>query len=93
MVKDAHIREVNLVNAVIDVTTDQHCFLGAVAGYAEHSVIENCTVQTRSHLTLTSINAGLGGLCGFSWESEFLGCTVDAELIFTETNKDALCEE
>lgn len=93
VVKDAHIREVNLVNAVIDVTTDQHCFLGAVAGYAEHSVIENCTVQTRSHLTLTSINAGLGGLCGFSWESEFLGCTVDAELIFTDTNKDALCEE
>ena len=93
VVKDAEIREVNLTNAVIDITTDQHCFLGAVAGYAEHSVVENCAVQTRSHLTLTSINAGLGGLCGFSWESEFLGCTVDAELIFTDTNQDALCEE
>ena len=34
VVKDAEIRGVNLVNAVIDVTTDQHCFLGAVAGYA-----------------------------------------------------------
>ena len=93
VVKDARIQELNLMNAVVDITTDQHCFLGAVAGYAEHSVIENCAVQTRSHLTLTSINAGLGGLCGFSWESEFLGCTVDAELVFTDTNTEVLCEE
>ena len=52
VVKDARIRELNLMNAVVDITTDQHCFLGAVAGYAEHSVIENCAVQTRTFTSL-----------------------------------------
>ena len=93
IVKDAEIREVNLTNAVITAETDQHCFLGAVAGYAEHSTIADCSVDTRVHLTLSSINAGVGGLVGFSWESSFQGCTVDAELIFTDINKDVLCEQ
>ena len=93
VVRNAEIREVNLVNAVITVNTDQHCFLGAVAGYAEHSDIIDCAVDTRCHLTITSINAGVGGLVGFSWESQMTGCTVDAELIFTDTNKDVLCEQ
>ena len=93
VVKDAEIRDVGLVNAVIDVTTDRHCFLGALAGYAERSAFTGCSVQTRSHLTLSSVNAGVGGLAGFSLESEFRDCTVDAELVFTDVNTDVLCEE
>ena len=33
-VENATIRDVNLVNAVVDIETDQHCFIGALAGYA-----------------------------------------------------------
>ena len=93
VLKDAEIRELNLVGSVVNVETDQHCFLGGLAGYAEHSVIAGCAVQTRNHLTITSINAGVAGLVGFSVENEFTDCAVDAELIFTDTNRDQLCEE
>ena len=89
----ARLSNLRLVNTTVFVDTDQHCFLGALAGFAQNATIENCTVQTRNHLTLTSINAGVGGLVGFSVESTFTGCTVDAELIFTDMNTDALCEE
>ena len=90
---DAQIHSLRLVNAVVTAETDRHCFLGAIAGYAAHSALVDCEVQTRVHLTLSSINAGVGGLVGFSLESEYTNCTVDAELVFTDTNRDALCEE
>ena len=90
---DAEVQDLNLVNAVVAVQTDRHCFLGALAGYAAHSRITGCTVQARNHLTLTSVNAGVGGLVGFSLESEISDCTMDAELVFTDTNQEVLCEE
>ena len=93
VLKGAEIRELNLTGAVVDIHTDRHCFLGGLAGYAEHSVISGCAVQTRNHLTLTSVNAGVAGLVGFSVENEFTDCTVDAELTFTDINRDQLCEE
>lgn len=93
VVRDAQIREVNLVNAVVNIETDRHCFIAALAGYAERSTIANCSVQARNHLTLTSVNAGVGGLVGFSVENEISECTVEAELVFTDTNRDQLCEE
>lgn len=93
VVTGAEIRDVNLVNAAVDITTEEHCFVAALAGYAKDSVISGCSVQARNHLTLSSVNAGVGGLAGFSVYSTFSGCTVDAELVFTDTNRDALCEE
>ena len=89
----ARVSNLTIVNATVFVDTDQHCFLGALAGYAQNAVIENCTVQTRNRLTLTSINAGVGGLVGFSFMSKFTDCAVDAELVFTDVNQEVLCEE
>lgn len=91
-VENATIRDVNLVNAVVDIETDQHCFIGALAGYAIDSTISGCTVSARNHLTISSINAGVGGFVGFSIYNMFTNCTVDAELVFTDTNQDVLCE-
>ena len=88
----AQVRNLNLVNAVIEIETDQHCFIGTLAGYAASSAFENCAVQARNHLTLTSVNAGVGGLAGFSLDSSFIGCRADTELTFTDTNKNKLCE-
>ena len=93
VVSDAEIKDLHLVNAVIQAETDRHCFLGSIAGYARRSSITGCSVQTRNHLTLSSVNAGVGGLVGFSLESSFANCTVDAELVFTDINQDLLCEE
>ena len=91
-VENAAIRDLGLVNAVVDIETDHHCFVGTLAGYAKDSTVSGCTVDARNHLTITSVNAGVGGIVGFSIYNEFTDCTVDAELVFTDTNKDVLCE-
>lgn len=89
----ATIRDLNLLNAEITVETDQNCFIGAIAGFASDTVIENCSVTMRGTLTVSSVNAGLGGIVGFWKESEANRCRVEAELCFIDVNPDVLCEE
>ena len=90
--ENAVIRDVNLVNAVVDIETDRHCFLGTLAGYAADAHISGCSVTARDHLTISSVNAGIGGIVGFSVYTEITDCTVDAELTFTDTDTEVLCE-
>lgn len=92
VVRGAAIRDVDLVNAVVDIETDRHCFIGALAGYAVDSAISGCAVTARNHLTISSVNAGVGGLVGFSVDNQITSCTVDAELVFTDINAEVLCE-
>ena len=89
---NAEITDLHLVNAVIDIETDRHCFTGAFAGYAADSVLTGCSAQVRSHLTVSSVNAGVGGLVGFSVLNVFEHCSADAELVFTDVNPDTPCE-
>ena len=89
----AAIRDLNLLNVKIDVDTDRHCFIGAVAGYAKETTVSNCTVTARETLKLTSVNAGVGGVIGFSEDCTVENCSVEAELQFIDTNRDVLCEE
>lgn len=92
VVTGAEISDLHLLNAVVRVETDRHCFVGAVAGYAADSVFTNCSVDCRNHLTVSSVNAGVGGLAGFSLDCEYVSCSVDAELVFTDANTEIPCE-
>lgn len=93
VVKNARITDLGLVDAVVDIETDQNCFVGALAGYATGSAISGCTVSARNYLTISSVNAGIAGVVGFSVDNRITNCAVDAELVFTDVNRDALCEE
>ena len=93
VVTDAEIRDLRLVNAEISIETDQNCFIGAVAGYAENSLIRECTVSVRETLLLSGVNVGVGGVVGYMKASEVYASTVDAELQFIDLNEDVLCEE
>lgn len=93
VVRNAEITDLHLVNTVISMDTDQPCFTGALAGFASSSVFTGCSVDLRSHLTVTSLHAGIGGLVGYSDDNEFHECLADAELVFTDCNADAICEE
>lgn len=93
VVSDAEIRDLRLIGADVQITTDRDCFAATLAGYAAFSTFTNCMVETRGHLTLTATNVGIGGLVGFCVECEIRNCCIDAELVFTDTNKDNLCEE
>ena len=89
----AEIRNLTLLNAEIDLTTDRHCFLGAIAGYAKGTTVSDCKISMRGSLTLSSVNAGVGGVIGFAEDCEVRACSVEAELLFIDTNPSVLCEE
>ena len=93
IVSGAEICDLKLVNAVLDIETDRHCFVGTIAGYAQDSVFSGCSVQARCHLTVSSVNAGIGGLIGFSLINQITDCETDTELVFTDVNPETLCEE
>lgn len=93
VVNDAEIRDLRLLNADIRIETDRDCFLGAIAGYASNTVLSGCIVTMRGMLTLSSVDAGVGGLIGFSVNCTVESCTSDAELVFADVNRDVLCEE
>lgn len=93
VVRDARIYDLNLVNAVIDIETGHHCFIGTIAGFAQNSDFSGCSVQARNHLTMSAVNAGIGGIVGFSLINEISDCSSDTELVFTDVNPDVLCEE
>lgn len=93
VVRGAEIRDLHLVNADIRIETDRDCFLGAIAGYASDTVLTGCSVSMRGMLTLSSVDAGVGGLIGFSVGCTVQSCEADAELIFADVNPDVLCEE
>jgi len=92
-VTDASIQNLRLLNAKVTVKTDLNCFIGAIAGYASGSSFKNCEVMTRSTLTISSQNAGIGGMVGFAENCVMDQCTVEAELIFIDTNQSITCEE
>lgn len=93
IVTDAEIRDLQLQNCTVRVETDRHCFIGSIAGYAARTSFSGCSVTCRNHLTISSVNAGVGGIAGFCHDSVFEDCRVDAELVFTDVNPDVLCEE
>ena len=93
VVRDAEIRNLRLLNADIRIETDRDCFLGAIAGYASNTLLSGCTVTMRGMLTLSSVDAGVGGLIGFSVNCTVESCETDAELVFADVNRDVLCEE
>ena len=92
-VTDATVKNLNLVNATVAVSTDRNCFLAPLAGYALRSSFEACSVSSRVALTLSGTNEGVGGLIGFADGCIVEGCSVDCVLTFTDTNEAIDCEE
>ena len=102
--ENADIRDLTLRGVELDVTANQHCFIGALAGYMKDAVLTNCSVLD-ARLTLTarcspepndprkSCNAGMGGLIGFGY-GIMSGCRAETSLVFVDKCDSSLkCEE
>lgn len=90
--ENASIHDLTLLNAKVSLTTEEHCFIAALCGYAQYCTFENITLSCRNTLTCAAVNEGVGGLMGYCYDSEVTNCTVNAELVFTDTNRDVDCE-
>lgn len=90
--ENASIHDLTLLNAEVNVATEAHCFIAALCGYAHNCTFENITLSCRNTLQCAGINEGVGGLMGYCYDSEVHNCTVNAQLVFTDTNREVDCE-
>ncbi len=92
VVREAEIKNLNLLNVRVDISTDKNCFAAGLAGFAEDTVISNCKVVSRVSLYQTNIMCGVAGIVGFGHGS-ISGCTAEAELVFIDGDTSIKCEE
>lgn len=89
----AHVSDLKLQGLDINITTDDHCYIGAIAGFMDNAVISNCSVlDARLTLTTGGKMTGVGGLVGFGFGT-IEGCEADTVLTYTDTKDDDRCEE
>ena len=102
--EEAKISNLTLQGVDIDVKSERHCFIGALAGYVKDTRITNCQILD-ARLTLTaactpegeahrtSCNAGVGGIAGFG-TANIKNCRAETTLLFLdECDKSLRCEQ
>lgn len=92
VLENATVRDLRLVGAHVDVTSDTHCFAALLTGYMDRTTLENVTVDGRVHLVSRGVMTGVGGLAGYGC-GRFVGCTVRAEMVFEDENRETKCEQ
>ena len=90
--ENATVTNLRLIGAQVTVQNDQHCFAAILAGYADHTTIDNVTVQGRVHMTSYAVMVGVSGLVGYGC-GVFTRCEAKVELVFEDRCFDHKCEE
>lgn len=90
--KEAEVRNVNLVNLQIELETDVPCFIGGIAGYSENSTVRNCSIQGRLELRAHDRMFGVGGIVGYG-NGLIEQTSADVTLICIDTDADTRDEQ
>ena len=88
----AQVKNLTLLNVRAQIDWDAPVFLGAIAGYAQDSRIENCSVSGILELRAHDRIFGIGGLVGYG-SGRVDKCKVDVTLINTDTGVDTKDEQ
>ena len=91
--QDAEVKDLTLLGVNVDITIDNDCFIGAIAGCAEDSEISGCTVSGTLTLHANAKAEGVGGIVGFGGAGKIEDCTADVTLVCIDTNKNAKDEQ
>ena len=91
-IRNAEIKNLQLINLRALVDVDSPCFLGGLAGYSERSTITNCTVIGCLELRAFDRMFGVGGIIGYG-NGTVTDCTADVTLICTDTDPNTRDEQ
>ena len=61
----ASVTNLKLINVRATLTTDDHAFIGTVAGCLDGGVIDGCTITGRLDITTSAKMFGVGGIVGY----------------------------
>ena len=85
--KNAEVRNLQLINVRGVVETDEPCFVGGVTGYSYESLIKNCKVTGTMELRAHKQMYGMGGVVGYG-SGTVEACNADVVLICVDTDEE-----
>ena len=83
--KNAQVKNLKLLNVRALATSDEPCFVGGLAGYAENATITDCTITGCLELRAFDRMFGVGGVVGYG-SGKVENCKIDVTLICTDTD-------
>lgn len=86
ILKEAEVKNLQLLNVRGFVESDEPCFLAGLAGYCEGSTVTNCTVTGNLELRAHDRMFGVGGIAGYG-SGYVRDCIVEVTLICTDTDR------
>lgn len=92
IMENASVRNLGLIGFDYFVTYEGDCFLGAIAGYAYDSLIENCQITGTVRLDVRGKMFGVGGIIGYG-SGTLRGNTVTVTLINIDLDAETRDEE
>lgn len=90
--RNAEVKNLNLLNVRAVVEWDTPVFLAGIAGYAENCTITGCTVSGTLELRAHDRMFGVGGIVGYG-SGVVEDCFVDVTLINTDTDRETRDEQ
>lgn len=90
--RNAEVKDLQLLNVRAVVEYDSPVFVAGIAGYAENCTITGCTVTGTLELRAHDRMFGVGGIVGYG-SGSVEDCTVDVTLINTDTDAQTRDEQ
>ena len=90
--REAEVKNLNLLNVRSLVAADVPCMVGGLTGFAEWSTISDCTVTGTLELRAHDRMFGVGGVVGYG-TGTVQNCNIDVTLICTDTDPNTLDEQ
>lgn len=88
VLKNATVKDLQIIGANYEVEANEDTFLGGLAGYAYGCAISNCKVVGDIALYVSGKMFGLGGLVGFGGATTISDSNVDVTLVNVDLDKE-----
>ena len=91
--RNAEVKNLNLLNVRGVVESDSPIFLAGIAGYFQESTVTDCNVSGCLELRAHDRMFGIGGIAGFGGIGLIERCNVDVTLICVDTDAETKDEQ
>lgn len=92
VLRNAQVKNLNLINIRAEVEADMPCFLGGIAGAMYDSTLADCAVSGVLELRTFDRMFGVGGIAGYG-SGSMERCEADMTLVCIDTGVDTLDEQ
>lgn len=88
VLENGSVKNLTLKGLNVNVDKEEPCFIGSIAGFAEGSSIENCSIEGTLRLDVSAKMFGVGGIVGYGGDGSIISTNADVTLICIDHDKE-----